>query len=472
MAHEDGSAFRSCSGSRRLKPGSHEIPSDLKADNARAYLVENDIRYVLAQFVDIHGVAKSKAVPVEHFDDLLTSGAGFAGAGVWGLGLLPHQAEYMVVCDLDTLIQTPWNPGYASMMGSGVVKGQPHPIDTRNVLKAQVARLAARGWTLNTGLEPEFMLFRRDISNGLVPFDETDTLAKAAYDYRGLSRARVFLERLVESLQAVGIDVYQIDHEDANGQYEINFKYADALKTADQIIYFKMAAAEIAHELGAICSFMPKPRSNSTGNGMHIHCSIADASGRNIFHDDADPRGLGLTDLAYHFTAGVLHHAKALTALMAPTVNSYKRLVVGNTLSGVAWAPAFVAYGDNNRTAMVRIPYGRLEVRVGDSAMNPYLATAALIAAGLDGIDRELAPGEPHNVNFYAMSLDEIIEKDIAVLPQSLAEAVAALEADSLFSEALGEGVIKEFVDLKRAEWIEYHKHVSDWEVSRYLTFF
>lgn len=457
---------------RGARPQSLATPSDLTVETAKQFLGTNGIKYVLAQFVDIHGVAKSKAVPIEHLEGLVTDGAGFAGAGVWGLGMLPHEAEYMVRCDLDTLVITPWVPGYARMMGTGLVKGKPHPIDTRNILKAQTDYLSKRGWTFNTGLEPEFTVFRRDQNGDLAPFDGTDTLAKPAYDYRGLARGRTFLERTTESLRSVGVDVYQIDHEDANGQYEINFKYADAVKTADQIILFKMAAAEIAHELGAICSFMPKPKSKSTGNGMHIHCSMADASGRNIFHDDSDKRGLGLSKLAYHFLAGVLHHAPALTALLAPTVNSYKRLVVGNTLSGATWAPVFVAYGDNNRTAMVRVPHGRLEVRVGDSGMNPYLATAALIAAGLDGVDRELDPGEPHNVNFYAMSLDEVRQRNIGILPQNLNEALAALRADSLFAERLGEGVIREFLDLKQTEWIDYHRHVSDWEVERYLSFY
>lgn len=450
---------------------SQATPEGLTIQKAKHFLAEHSVRYVLAQFVDIHGVAKSKAVPVEHLEDLVTEGAGFAGAGVWGLGMQPHEAEYIVRCDLDTLVLTPWSPGYARMMGTGLVKGEPHAIDTRNVLKAQTQRLAERGWTFNTGIEPEFILYRKDASGALVPYDSTDTLAKPAYDYRGLSRGREFLERLTESLQAIGIDVYQIDHEDANGQYEINFKYADALKTADQVVLFKMAASEIAHELGAICSFMPKPKTKSTGNGMHIHCSMADAAGRNIFHDPQDKRGLGLSELAYHFTAGILHHAHALTALLAPTVNSYKRLVVGNTLSGATWAPVFVAYGDNNRTAMVRIPYGRLELRVGDSGMNPYLATAALIAAGLDGVDRKLDPGEPHNVNFYSMPLDEVREKGIGILPQNLNEAIAALRADPLFAAVLGEGLIREFVELKQAEWIDYHRHVSDWEVERYLSF-
>lgn len=457
---------------RQLAPGSHVIPSGLTAAEAREHLERNGVKFVLAQFVDIHGVAKSKAVPVSHFEDILKDGAGFAGAGVWGLGLQPHEAEYMLVGDLDSLVETPWIPGQARIMGSGMVNGAPHPVDTRNVLKTQLARLAERGWTLNTGLEPEFILFRRREDGRLVPFDETDTLAKAAYDYRGLSRGREFLERLVVSLQAVGIDVYQIDHEDANGQYEVNFKYADALKTADQIIFFKMAASEIAHELGAICSFMPKPQSHSTGNGMHIHCSIADAGGRNLFHDDGDPRHMGLSKLAYHFMGGVLAHAKALTALLAPSVNSYKRLVVGNTVSGATWAPVFVAYGDNNRTAMVRIPYGRLEIRVGDSGMNPYLATAALIAAGLDGVERELDPGEPYNVNFYAMPMEEVRERGIEVLPQNLLEAVSALEQDPLFADVLGERIVNEFIQLKKSEWAEYHRHVSDWEIERYLSYF
>ncbi|PZQ88733.1 MAG: type III glutamate--ammonia ligase [Leifsonia xyli] len=455
-----------------LSPNCMKTPERIDVPGAKDFLKNNRVDYLLAQFVDIHGVAKSKSVPVQHLEGLLSEGAGFAGAGAWGLGMAPHEAEFMVVCDLDTLTLTPWAPGYARMMGTGQVKGEAHAVDTRNVLKRQVERLAERGWTLNTGLEPEFILVRRAADGRLSAFDETDTLAKPAYDYRGLMRGRSFLEKITTSLQAVGIDVYQIDHEDANGQYEINFKYADALKSADQVILFKMAAAEIAHELGAICSFMPKPRSDATGSGMHIHCSVADADGRNIFHDKSDPRGLGLSRLAYHFLGGVMAHAKALTALLAPTVNSYKRLVVGQNASGTTWAPVFIAYGDNNRTAMVRVPYGRLELRTGDSAMNPYLASAALIAAGLDGVERELDPGEPHNVNFYGLSSSEVADLGVEVLPQTLGQALDALEADDLFSRTLGERVVGEFLKIKRAEWGEYCRHVSQWEVERYLSFY
>lgn len=456
----------------RKIPGQLAPPGGMTLEAAQQYLAQNHVRFVLAQFVDIHGVAKSKAVPVDHLEDILTDGVGFAGGGVFGLRLDPHEPEYIVVGDLSTLTLVPWAPGYARMMGTGTVAGRPHPIDTRNILKQQLASLAERGWTLMTGIEPEFSLLQRTEDGSIAPFDQTDCLQKPAYDYKGLSRVRVFLERVTESLQSLGIDVYQIDHEDANGQYEINFKYADAMTSADTILLFKMAASEIAHELGAICSFMPKPKSSMTGNGMHIHCSIADQSGRNLFLDKSDMNGMGLSQLAYHFTAGILAHAKPLTALLAPTVNSYKRLVVGRTASGTTWAPVFVAYGDNNRTAMVRIPYGRIELRVGDSGMNPYLAQAALIAAGLDGIDRKLEPGPPQNINFYALSTADIAARGIEMLPQCLADAIAELERSDLFKEKLGADFIDEFVSLKREEWIDYHRHVSDWEVKRYLNFF
>ncbi|MBA2124757.1 type III glutamate--ammonia ligase [Hyphomicrobium methylovorum] len=456
----------------RVSPGQQATPENLTIASAQQFLAQNNIRYVLAQFVDIYGVAKSKAVPVSHFEDILSDGVGFAGGGVFGMRLAPHEAEYMLVGDLSTLKLLPWAPGYARVMGTGTVGGKPHMMDTRNILKAQIDRLGQRGWTLNTGIEPEFSLLERRSDGEVRPLDDTDTLQKPAYDYRGLSRARTFLERVTESLQALDIDVYQIDHEDANGQYEINFKYADALTSADHVTLFKMAAAEIAHELGAICSFMPKPKSSMTGNGMHIHCSIVDEAGKNLFHDASDSSGMGLSKLAYSFTAGILEHAKALTALLAPSVNSYKRLVNGRTASGTTWAPVFVTYGDNNRTAMVRIPYGRIELRVGDSGMNPYLAQAALIAAGLDGVERNLDPGPPQNINFYALTPAAIAASNIDILPQSLSEALDALERSPLFKARLGADFIDEFISLKREEWLDYHRHVSDWETRRYLTFF
>ena len=237
--------------------------------------------------------------------------------------------------------------------------------------------------------------------------------------------------------RAVGIDVYQIDHEDGNGQFEINFTYADALKSADNFTFVKMAASEIAHKHGMIATFMPKPFSNRTGSGAHFHVSLGSKTEKNAFHDAGDKSGMGLSALAYQFLAGVLAHARALAAVAAPTVNSYKRLVVGRSLSGATWAPAYIAYGDNNRTACVRVPFGRLKVRLPDSGCNPYLVSAALIAAGLDGIDRKLDPGPAQNINLYELSPEQLKDKGIKLLPQSLNEAIDALEADPVICNGL-----------------------------------
>ncbi|WP_372740895.1 type III glutamate--ammonia ligase [Neptunomonas sp.] len=437
-----------------------------------AFLSDNNIKYILAQFVDIHGVAKTKSVPVNCLMDVVEKGAGFAGFAVCGLGMEPHGPDFLARGDLETLSIVPWQPGYARVVCDGYVNGEPHPYDSRVVLKRQLKLLADKGWALNTGLEPEFSLFKRTVEGDLTPVDDSDVLAKPCYDYKGLSRSREFLETLVESLQKVDFDVYQIDHEDANGQFEINYTYGEALESADRFTFVRMAAGEIANDMDMVCSFMPKPSAKSAGNGMHFHLSITDKAGKNLFNDDSDVNGMGLSKMAYHFTAGLLHHAKALCAFAAPTVNSYKRLVVGGSASGATWAPAYIAYGDNNRSAMVRIPYGRLEFRLPDSSCNPYLVHAALIAAGLDGIERELDPGEPKNVNLYALTDDELKAQGIDILPQNLNEALDALEADKIFVELLGEEIVSEFIKVKRNEWVDYSRHVSDWELKQYAEFF
>lgn len=437
---------------------------------AKHFLADNQVKFILAQFVDIHGTAKTKAVPASHFDDILDPGAGFAGFAVWGLAQQPNSPDFMAVGDPSTLTLVPWMPGFARMVCVGHVQGKPYAYDSRHVLMQQIQRLTDQGWTLNTGLEPEFALLKKDEYGRIHPADASDVLEKPCYDYKGLSRSRSFIEKLVDSLQTVGFDVYQIDHEDANGQFEINYTYTDCLTSADRYIFFKMAASEIARELGLIASFMPKPFSNRTGTGMHMHMSIWE-NGQNIFADNDDTRKLGLSKLGYYFLGGLLAHAPALTAICAPSVNSYKRLVVGRSLSGATWAPAYVSYGDNNRSSMVRVPGGRLELRLPDSSCNPYLATAAAIAAGLDGIEKQLDPGEPFNVNMYDFSLTELKEKGVRTLPQSLKEAITALDSDEVIKGALG-SLADEFIDLKHMEWVEYMRHVSDWEVQRYLEFF
>ena len=436
---------------------------------AKKFLADHQVKFVLAQFVDIHGVAKTKAVPASHFDDILDPGAGFAGFALWGLGMQPNSPDFLAVGDPETLTLVPWMPGYARMACVGHVRGQPYGYDARFILMQQIERLKQRGWIMYTGLEPEFSLLSRD-ENGKVDLsDRTDTLDKPCYDYKGLSRSRAYLEELVSNLQSVGFDIYQIDHEDANGQFEINYTYTDCLTSADRYIFLKMAASEIAKAMGLICSFMPKPFANRSGNGMHMHISISDGK-TNLFADDSDSQ-MGLSKLAYHFLGGLLAHAPALTAICAPTINSYKRLVVGRSLSGATWAPAYIGYGDNNRSSMVRIPGGRLEFRLADGSCNPYLAAAVMIAAGLDGIEKEIDPGEPQNINLYALSDIELQQKGIRTLPQSLKEAVDALESDEVIKAALGV-LADEFINLKRMEWVEYMRHVSDWEIQRYLEFF
>jgi glutamine synthetase len=366
----------------------------------------------------------------------------------------------------------PWLPGYARVILDGYVAGQPFSLCPRQILHQQVARLAERGWTLNAGPEPEFFLLEE--SNGKFDSETGDRLDKPSYDTKSLLRRSRFLEKLSTSLDACGLQVFQIDHEDANGQFEINYHYADALKAADNFMLFKMAAQHIAEEEGLLFSMMPKPFAERPGSGLHFHLSVTDIDGKAIFsaEDDSDQTGLGLSPLAYQFLAGLLQHAPALTAFCAPTVNSYKRLMCGESLSGTSWAPAFIGYGDNNRTTVARIVSQRIEWRLADSAANPYLALAAVIAAGLDGIERALNPGPAVNRDIYQMTSEERSELGLHALPQNLGLANDALRRDQLLSQALGLDFIHEFLRLKNAEWVEYSQHVSSWETARYLNRF
>ncbi len=284
----------------------------MNQQQAKKFFEEHKTRYVLAQFVDIHGAAKAKAVPVEHLEMVLTEGAGFAGFALWGFGMGPEGPDYMAVGDLSTLQDIPWMPGYARIICNGVVNKKPYAYCSRVALQAQIARLAERGLTLYTGIEPEFMLLSRRADGSLGPADPTDNLDKPCYDYKGLYRSREVLDEMVAALRAVGIDVYQIDHEDGNGQFEINFTYADALKSADNFTFVKMAASEIAHKHGMTATFMPKPFANRAGSGAHFHVSMGSASQKNAFYDKNDKSGMGLSAMAYHFLGGVLQHARAL----------------------------------------------------------------------------------------------------------------------------------------------------------------
>ena len=427
------------------------------------------VKYVFAQFTDIHGAAKGKLIPLAYLEDIVHPGAGFSGPSIWGTGLPRNgpRSEYYGRADLSTLQAMPWLPGYARVVLDGHVAGQPFDLCPRQILRRQVERLSRHGWTLNAGLEPEFFLLQKG-QNGY-DAEPADALEKPSYDTKSLLRRRVFLDKLAASLDQCGLGVFQIDHEDASGQFEVNYRYADALKAADNFMLFKMAAHHIAEEEGMLFSMMPKPFADRPGSGLHFHLSLADRDGQPVFAAEQDERGLGLSPLAYHFMAGLLRHAPALTALCAPTVNSYKRLMCAQSLSGTSWAPAFIGYGDNNRTTVARVVYQRIEWRLPDSSANPYLALAGVIAAGLDGIESALEAGEPVNEDVYEMAEARRAELGLKLLPQNLGQAAAALRADPVLAAALGEDFVKEFVALKSAEWIEYSQHVSAWETARYL---
>ena len=446
-------------------------------DQLKKRFQEDGIEFILAQFVDMTGAAKVKMMPAAAFDAAVDDGAGFAGGAVWGVGQGPHSHDMMARIDMDSYSPLAWQPNTARFASDLYVDGEPHPHCARTNLKRVVAEARERGYVFNVGMEPEHFLVTRDDDGHVEVWnpDDVDTLSKPCYDFRSMAPAMAYLQELTHALNQLGWGVYQCDHEDANGQFEVNFEYADALTTADRIVFFRMAASQIAKKYGAIATFMPKPFGDRTGSGLHAHYHLADAaSGRDLFVDEADPRGLGCSALAYHFLGGVLHHARALCAVTSPTVNCYKRLLLGTGLyssrSGYTWTPAFVTYGDNNRTQMIRTAGpGHFEDRTISSATNVYLALAAYLAAGLDGIERKLDPGEPNLGNLYERSLDEIRAQGIGILPQSLWEAIEELRHDPVVQAGLGP-IADDFIQLKTKEWETYDRQVSRWEVDEYLT--
>ena len=436
----------------------------------QATLRQQGVHTLLAQFVDLHGTSKGKWVPLHQLATLVRDGAGFVGPSIWGTALprTGPRSEYYARADLATLKPLPWMPGVARVACDGFVAGEPFDNCPRQVLRRATARLAQRGWTLQAGIEPEFFLLKK-VDGQWRPFDDADRLDKPSYDLKSLPRQSAFLHDLRVALESAGMKVLQTDHEDAHGQYEVNIENADALASADNVTLFKLAAHTLAERAGAVFSMMPKPFANQPGSGLHFHVSLW--AGDQCVFSNADGRP-GLSPLARHFIAGVLAHSAALTALAAPTVNSYKRLVVGESLSGTTWAPAYVAHGPNNRTAVVRTLNGRFEWRLPDASANPYLALAGLIEAGLDGIARSLDPGAACNDDLFALDLAQIRARGIALLPQSLLEAVDALRDDEVVRGALGESLAAEFDRLKRVEWADYARHVSAWELERYGALF
>lgn len=450
-------------------------------DEIRSRLRDDKVDYLLAQYVDVHGTPRCKGVPASALDLFAGGSAGFAGAAVSGMGQGPHDHDMIAIPDLASYTPVPWEEGVARFACDVTVDGAPWPYCPRTVLRRACEGLRREGLELMVGVEAEHFLVTRRPDGSIAPFDPdgVDTLDKPCYDFKSLSGSMGYLRTLVGYLERLGWEPYASDHEDANAQFELNWKYADALTTADRLTFFKMMTSQVAKRFGAVATHMPKPFARLTGSGCHFHLSLWDLDRRtNLFLDPADRRGLGLSALGYQFLAGALTHARALAAVVAPTVNDYKRLSVGDFLtgatSGFTWTPAFVSYGDNNRTQMFRVPEpGRFECRLVSGAVNPYLGMAAFIAAGLDGIHRKLDPGEPNvGRNMYTLTLDEVKARGLSLIPQSLPEALDALEADPVIQGGLGPELAAEFVRVKRAEWVKYHNTVSAWEIDRYLTLF
>ena len=443
-------------------------------DHRRQQLHADGVRYCLSAYTDVHGVPKAKAVPIEHFTRMMRGSELFTGAAIDGLGQGPADDELSVWPDLDAVTVLPWEPTVAWAPGYLPFHDEPYPMDSRGVLRRQTARLAEHGLQFNLGIETEFFLVHRE-ATGIRPNHPKDVLARAAYDVAGLLDNLPFLDELISYMNQLGWDVHSFDHEDANGQFELDFAYTDVISMADRFVLWRMMTKLLARRHGCEATFMPKPYSDRTGNGGHFNMSMSDLeTGENVFAESDDPRGAGVSRLAYQFIAGVLRHAPAISAVTAPTVNSYKRLIKTGSMTGFTWAPVYISFGRNNRTHMLRIPMGggRVESRAVDTSVNPYLAAAMMLGAGLEGIENDLDPGDPIALNMYEQSDAQLAEMGVSVLPRTLLEAVEAFDRDPLAEQVLGPELKQSYVELKTEEWWDYHNTVSEWEYDRYLEFF
>lgn len=418
------------------------------------------VRYFLVSFTDVAGVMRSKLVPARAMHDMQKSGAGFAGFATH-LDMTPAHADMFAFADESSFIQLPWKPEVAWVSSDLVMNNAPVAHAPRQVLKDVTAAALKAGYVFKTGVECEFFLLD---SEGKGPADEADTQAKPCYDQLALMRRYDIISEICEYMHALGWGPYQNDHEDGNGQFEMNWGYADALTTANRHAFFKFMVRTVAEQHGLRASFMPKPFSGLTGNGCHIHCSLWDKTGKkNLFSDSKGE--LGLSKVAYQFIGGILNEASGLCAITNPTVNSYKRINAPVTLSGATWSPNTISYAGNNRTHMVRIPDSdRFELRLPDGAANPYLLPAVVLAAGLAGISGKVDPGKRMDTNMY-----ETPAAKVRKLPQTLHEALLTLERSSVLKQGLGEAFIGSYLKLKGAEWNRYLGQVSAWERDTYL---
>lgn len=417
---------------------------------------ELGIKYFLISYVDLFGALRAKLVPAAAIGGMQKAGAGFAGFATW-LDMSPADADLFAVPDPESLIQLPWKPEIGWLASDLVMNDELVAQAPRNVLKYTMLGADSIGYQMKTGVECEFFLTNAD---GTKISDAADNAIKPCYDQSALMRRYDVIKEICDSMLALGWGPYQNDHEDANGQFEMNWDFDDALVTADRHVFFKFMARSIAEKHGLRATFMPKPFIDLTGSGCHMHTSLWGPDGANLFEDEDGE--LGLSDLGYNFIGGLIHSADAMCAFTNPTVNSYKRINAPRTVSGATWAPNTVTYTGNNRTHMIRIPdAGRLELRLPDGAANPYLAPAAVLAAGLDGIQNGREPGKRLDINMYT---DGHKVRGAKKLPLNLLDALRALEKSSVLRNALGAPLIDGYVRLKTEEWNAYSRHLTQWE--------
>ena len=447
-------------------------------DEAQAQIAaarSSGIRFVQLQFTDILGVVKAVTIPIHRLEDSVSHGTWFDGSSVEGFTRIAESDQYLLP-DMTTFHEIPWQPASGSRGTARVIcdvytpRGEPFTGDPRFVLRRQVEHARQLGYIVNTGPELEFFLFRRRDDGEIAPLPHDE----AGYFDFSTDLAQEVRQDMVDTLEAFGIKVEAAHHEVAAGQHEIDFEYSDALRTADNAITFKFALKAIAQQHGLHATFMPKPIHGINGSGMHTHQSLYSiADDRNAFADPTAP--YGLSDVARSYMAGILDHARGMVAVLAPLVNSYKRLVPGYE------APTYITWGRTNRSALIRVPMispgksvegARCEVRCPDPASNTYLAFAAMIAAGLDGVERGLELDPPIEESLFDMDAGRIAEKGIRELPGTLGDALDELERDSVICEALGEHVLAHYVSAKRLEWDEYRTQVTQWELDRYLEAF
>ncbi len=418
---------------------------------------DRKIKYFFISFVDLFGVLRAKLVPARAIGGMQRDGAGFAGFASW-LNMTPADPDMFAVPDAGSLIQMPWRPEVGWLAADLWMNGKEVEHCPRVVLKRQIARAAKQGYRMKSGVECEFFLVTPD---GLAISDDRDIQEKPCYDQGALMRRYDVITEVCDSMLELGWNPYQNDHEDANGQFEMNWDYTDSLITADRHVFFKFMAKAIAEKHGFRATFMPKPFANLTGNGCHTHVSLWNKSGRrNLFL--AKTGELGLSKLAYQFLGGILNSADAFTALYTPTVNSFKRINATVTLSGATWSPNAISYSGNNRTHMVRIPDpGRFELRLMDGAANPYLMQAGVLAAGLDGIANKRDPGKRLDLNMYEEGRRI---RRIRRLPLNLLDAIRLFDKSKLARASLGDELVTSYVKLKLDEWANFGRSLTEWE--------